>query len=376
MSIPCKIAWISCVGEKGGAESLMLECIRELDRAEFEPHVIQLRPGPLTALIHEAGGIPHVLPQHRMRELHKVTGALRQIRQKIRSEGIRLIHSNGFRAHVYGGLAARWAGVPEVWTTHTVEDRSWSSRAILRVPTVKVLANCPRTETFFREAGLPTTLIWPGVNVAALNARAARAPRARLAAQFGIPPERPWLVMSARLQRYKGQLDFLTALARVPASARTQAIIIGGSLFGAESDYERELKAHASTLGIRDRVTFTGFVSDDDLAGFLATAHLVVHPARHEDFGLSVAEAQALGVPVLAYAEVGPAAILRHGETGWLAPVGDLERLAELLAEILARTGPLKAIGEAGRIRVQQEFGAAEHARRTMIEYRAALTPP
>lgn len=351
----------------------MLECIRALDRDEFEPHVIQLRPGPLAELIREAGGVPHVLRQHRMREIHKVARTVGQIRRLARQEGFRLLHSNGFRAHVYGGLAARWTGLPEVWTTHTIETSSWSTRAILRIPTRKVLANCPRTEAFFRDAGLPTALIWPGVNIADLTARAARAPRPKLAAQFGLPHDAPWLVMSARLQRYKGQLDFLEALARVKSSAATRAIIIGGSLFGAESDYERELKARATALGIRDRVTFTGFVSDDDLAGFLAAAHLVVHPARHEDFGLSVAEAQALGVPVLAYAEVGPAAILRHGETGWLAPVGDEARLTELLEQILADPAPLKNMGRAGRDRVVREFGADQHARRTMDEYRMAL---
>jgi len=373
VSVPSKIAWISCVGEKGGAESLMLECIRELDRREFAPHVIQLRPGPLESLIREAGATAHVLPQHRMREVHKVAGTIGRIRQLARQEGFRLLHSNGFRAHVYGGLAARWAGLPEVWTTHTIETPGWSTRAILSIPTSRVLANCPRTEAFFQQAGLSTALIWPGVNVADLMARAARAPRDRLASQFNIPADQPWLVMSARLQRYKGQLDFLEALARVDASRTTRAIIIGGSLFGAETDYERELKSRAVALGIRDRVTFTGFVSDDDLAGFLAAAHLVVHPARHEDFGLSVAEAQALGVPVLAYDEVGPAAILRHGETGWLAPVGDVSRLADLLGQILMDPAPLKAIGRAGKARVIQEFGAPEHARRTMDEYRRAL---
>jgi len=180
-------------------------------------------------------------------------------------------------------------------------------------------------------------------------------------------------VMSGRLQRYKGQLDFLEALYRVEASQAAHAIIIGGSLFGAESDYERELRSRAIELGLQDRVTFTGFASDDDLAGLLAAAALVVHPARHEDFGLSVAEAQALGVPVLAYAEVGPAAILRHGITGWLAPVGDVGRLAELLEQILAAPAQLQSIGRAGRIRVLSEFGAEQHARRTMAEYRAAL---
>lgn len=353
----------------------MLDCIQGMDRREFEPHVIQLRPGPLEALIREAGGIPHVFPQHRVRELHRVAATIWRIRGLIRKENFQILHSNGFRAHVYGGPAAQLASVPEVWTTFTVEQLNWSNRAILKIPTRKVIAICPRTEDFFRSARLPTTMIWPGVSLSRLEARAARAPRETLASKYQIPIHRPWLVMGARLQRYKGQLDFLEALAAVPASAETHAIIIGGSLFGAETDYERELKARADSLGIRHRVTFTGFIPDDDLAGFLAAAHLVLHPARHEDFGLTVAEAQAFGIPVLAYAEVGPAAILRHGETGWLAPVGDLPRLSELLGQILADPAPLKAIGEAGKARVLREFSAEENARRTMDVYRSVLFP-
>ena len=361
------------MGEKGGAESLMLECIRALDRRAFEAHVIQLRPGPLEALIREAGGVPHVLAQHRIREVHKVAGAVRAIRNLARREDFQLLHSNGFRAHLYGGPAAWWAGIPEVWTTFTFEAPTWGNRAILKIPTRRVLAICPRTEDFFRQAGQPTTMIWPGVNVAALEARADRAPRAVLAEKYRLPTDRPWLVSGARLQRYKGQLDFLEALAKSPRAAGTHGIIIGGSLFGAESEYALELKARAQTLGLTERVTFTGFVSDDELAGFLAAAHLVVHPASHEDFGLTVAEAQVLRVPVLAYDEVGPAAILRHGETGWLAPVGDIGRLTELLEDILAHPERMPAVGAAGRRRVAAEFGAEEHARRTMEEYRRAL---
>jgi len=372
---PIKVGWISCVGEKGGAESLMLECIRALDRTAFEAHVIQLRPGPLAALTREAGGVPHVLGQHRVRELHKVWAAVGAICRIARQEGLQLFHSNGFRAHLYGGLAAWRTKIPEVWTTFTFEAPTLGNQAILKIPTRKVLAICPRTADFFQAAGLTTTMIWPGVNVADLEARAARAPRQLLADKYRIPAGRPWLVSGARLQRYKGQLDFLEALAASPRAAGTHGVIIGGSLFGAESDYARELKARAHTLGIADRVTFTGFVSDDELAGFLAAALVVVHPAYHEDFGLTVAEAQVLGIPVLTYAEVGPAAIIRRSETGWLAPIGDVGRLTMLLDDILAHPERLPSVGARGRRRVMAEFGAEEHARLTMEEYRRVLPP-
>lgn len=361
------------MGEKGGAETLMIECLRELDRARFTPHVIQLRPGPLEGFLQELGVEVHVLAMHRMREVHRVAGAVWQIRRLVRTHGLRFLHSNGFRAHFYGGSAAKLAGIPEVWTTHTIEQPSWHTRAILALPTAHVLTNCPRTDDYFRAQGLPTTMIWPGVNPDRLEALAATATRATLAARYGIPADRRWLSVGARLQRFKGQAHFLQALAEVPMEMNAHGLVIGGSLFGQETEYQQELRALATTLGIADRVTFTGFVPDADLAGFLAASSLLVHPALEEDFGLTVAEAQSLGVPVAAFASVGPAAIVASGETGWLVPIGDTRALALAMKDALASPERLYQFGQAGRQRSRSLFGSDLHARRTEAVYQRAL---
>lgn len=373
-SNPIPFAWISCVGEKGGAETLMIECLRELDRSRFKPHVIQLRPGPLEGFLRELDVEVHVLATHRMREVHKIAGTLWQIRGLVRQHGLRLLHSNGFRAHVYGGIPAKLAGIPEVWTTHTVEHPSWHTRAILAIPTAHVLSNCPRTDDYFRAQGLPSTMIWPGVNPGRLEQLAAAAPRDSLAERYKIPTDRRWISVGARLQRFKGQLHFLKALAEVAQSQNAHGIVIGGSLFGQETEYQQELRSLAKELGITDRVTFTGFVPDADLAGFLAASTLVAHPALEEDFGLTVAEAQALGTPVVAFAAVGPAAIIAPGETGWLVPVGDTPALAAALRDALALPERLVQFGAAGRRRAISLFGAATHARRTEEIYAQALS--
>lgn len=377
MSSPVPIAWISCVGEKGGAETLMIECLRVLDRSRFRPEVIQLRPGPLEDLLRGLDVAVHVLTEHRMREVHRVAGTILAIRSIARSRGIRLLHSNGFRAHAYGGLGAMLAGIPEVWTTHTVEQPGWSTRAILSIPTRHVLANCPRTRDYFVAQGKPTSLVWPGVNREVLEAAAARVDRAALAARYGIDPSRRWVAVGARLQRFKGQDQFIRAFAQVlRGTPDLHGIVVGGSLFGQESDYQRELKSLAQGLGIADRVAFTGFVPDDDVAGLLAASTLVVHPAMEEDFGLTVAEAQMLGVPVVAYATVGPSVILVPGETGWLVKVGDESALASTMSEALASPARLLAYGAAGRVRVDREFGAVSQARRTEDIYAGALGLP
>lgn len=368
-----RVVWISCVGEKGGSEVTMLNTFRVIDRKAFRPGVILLRPGPLEKELKEIDVDTWVLRQHRMREVHRIAQAIWQIRSLIRREGIDLIHSNGFRAHAYGGPAAWFTGKPEVWTNHTVEQDTWSTSLICAIPTSRIIANCTRTENYFKARGLPTQTVWPGVNVARLEQGT---DRATLASRYQIPSGRRWVSMGARLQRFKGHIYFLRALAALPKDSDAHGIVIGGALFGLEQDYVAELKRNAAELGIADRVTFTGFIPDADVAGLLGASTLVVHPALDEDFGLTVAESQALGVPVLAFAAVGPAAILEDEKTGWLVPIGDQEALTRHLRDALASPERLRAYGAAGRERVRTRFTIQVHTRETEEVYRAVLGDP
>jgi len=371
MSRSAKILWVSCVGEKGGAEVYMNNLLRRLDRTRYEPHVALLRPGPLAQELKEMAVRVHEFPAHRMRELGAVAGTIRQLTQLIRQEEIALIHSNGFRAHVYGGLAASRAKVPECWLVHTAEVRHWSTWVIQRIPTTHVQGNCHRTVDYFVERGFPTTLMWPSVDVEELRQQASRA---QLVKKFSVPATARWLVMAARLQRYKGHAHFLQALASLPQE--THGVILGGSLFGMEPTYRTELEQIADQLRIRERVHFTGFVSDAELHGFLAQAELVVHPALDEDFGLSVAEAQALGKPVIAFAAHGPQAIIEDGVTGKLVPVGDQAGLERALQRALSSPGRLQEWGEAARLRAQEHFSTKAAVAQLQAIYAACLRPP
>jgi glycosyltransferase involved in cell wall biosynthesis len=370
MSSPRRVVWISCVGEKGGSEVTMLNTFRVLDRSRFRPGVVLLRPGPLEAELREIGVDTWVLRQHRMRNVPAVVGAIWRIRQIIKREAIDLIHSNGFRAHAYGGPSAWLAGVPEVWTNHTVEKNTFSTTLICAVPTRQIIANCTRTENYFRNRGLPAQTVWPGVNVQRLEQGT---PREALARKFNLPANKRWVGMGARLQRFKGHIHFLRALAALPSDTDAHGIIIGGALFGLEQDYVAELKRNAAELGIGERVTFTGFVPDADVAGLLAASALVVHPALDEDFGLTVAESQALGVPVLSFATVGPSAIIEGGKTGWLVPIGDQNALTQGLAQALSSAEKLEAFGAAGRQRVRTRFTIEVHTRETEEVYERVL---
>lgn len=346
----------------------MNNLLRRLDRSRFEPHVALLRPGPLADELKAMDVHVHEFGAHRMREVWKIVQTIDDLIRLIRSEQIDLVHSNGFRAHVYGGIAAWRAGVPECWLAHTAEVRHWSTWAIQQIPTTCVQGNCHRTVDFFVERGFPTTLLWPSIDVEQLQQQT---PRATLAEKFSLPPNTRWLVMAARLQRYKGHAFFLQALATLPEDVH--GVILGGSLFGMEPEYRRELEKVASDLEITSRVHFTGFVTDEELHGFLAQAEIVVHPALDEDFGLSVAEAQALGKPVVAFAAHGPSAIIEDEVTGRLVPIGDQRGLNYALQDALVSPMRLRHWGEAARERAQERFSSTSAVAQLQSIYAACL---
>ncbi len=370
---PAKVAWISCVGEKGGAEVTMLETFRELDRREFLPYAILLRPGPLESELAALSVQTFVLKAHRMRNVFGVRAAVRDICGLVRGHGLQLLHCNAFRAHAYGSLARKFTGIPSLVTVHSPEEPGWFTRLLLSMPTDAVIANCTATAESFVPYGWQSEVVWPGVNEAHLRKHSGRT---ALAAKYSIPEQRPWVTMCARIQRHKGQQHFLKAIAAATRRFDVQGVLVGAPLFGLDEDYLVELKSLAQSLGIADRVTFTGFVSNEDAAGFQAATSVLLHTALREDFGLSLAEANVLGVPAVAFAAVGPAVIIKPGETGWLAPVGDQGALDAALIDALSSPERLTRFGQAARERIRANFSIEQHVRQTEGIYRRLLNGP
>ncbi|HWU23982.1 MAG TPA: glycosyltransferase [Nocardioides sp.] len=108
---------------------------------------------------------------------------------------------------------------------------------------------------------------------------------------------------------------------------------------------KERLERLAGELGIADRVTFHGYVSDEVKGALLARASLHVCASDAEGWGQSVIEAAGWGVPTIARNVPGLRDSIRLGETGWLVPDGPLDvvrgRLAEQLAEALEATDSL-----------------------------------
>jgi phosphatidylinositol alpha-1,6-mannosyltransferase len=142
-------------------------------------------------------------------------------------------------------------------------------------------------------------------------------------------------------------------LARYP---QTLALIVGQ---GAE---EANLRSLAAQLGLADKVIFAGFVPDEELAAYYAAADVYAHTGRAESFGLSVLEASAAGLPVVAVNEGGPREIVVEAETGFLVEATPAA-LAEKIIRLLADPQLARRMGQAGQTRVQTRYTWEQGAR-------------
>ena len=99
------------------------------------------------------------------------------------------------------------------------------------------------------------------------------------------------------------------------------------------------LEALAQELGLAGRTRFTGFVDDEKRDSLLARARVCVCPSEKEGWGLTVMEANAVGTPVVASDADGLRDSVRHGETGYLVPEGDIDGFAGRIGELLDSDG-------------------------------------
>jgi glycosyltransferase involved in cell wall biosynthesis len=132
-----------------------------------------------------------------------------------------------------------------------------------------------------------------------------------------------------------------------------------------------EAPALCHELGLDDHVTWTGYVSDDELIRLYQTADVLAHPSRYEGFGLQVAEAMACGTPVVCSGAGSLAEVA--GDATILADPDDTDGFTDGLKQILTDPTLADAYRRKG-IRQAANFTWERTARETLAIYNQTLT--
>lgn len=206
----------------------------------------------------------------------------------------------------------------------------------------------------------------------------ARPDREGVSRELNLSPHSRLLLFVGRLMRRKGLDTCIEAVKPLLAEDGASLVVVGLSnakadhQFGEKLGFVERLKEWLASDALDQHVRWLGW--REDVPRLMASANVLIHPARHEGFGLVLAEALATGLPVVA-SSVGGIPEVVVGTDSMLVPPGDAAALRGAVQRVLARTSEeAEAARQKGRVRA--EFFRTERRTDDLLEYFNELCRP
>lgn len=177
--------------------------------------------------------------------------------------------------------------------------------------------------------------------------------------KYDIDEDDQIIMVIARLDPMKGQDIAVKGLAQVARHyPKVKLLLVGNGSFSSSKKgglglpkslrWKREIENLASSLGLDNRITFTGFIPDKDLGAALTRADILVLPSVLEGFGLTVLEGWEYKKPVIISSEAGVAELAEDGVNSYVFNPSKPEELSKKIDKILSTPEHAKELGEKG----------------------------
>ena len=343
---PLRVMFVITSMPVGGAETLLVELIRRLDRERFAPELCCLKQfGPLGEIL--AREIPAFAGLLSHKFDFRVLWRLRRLMRQRRIDAVVTVGAGD--KMFWGRLAARLAGVPVICsalhTTGPPDHVELPNRLLQPLTDAFIAVARPQGQYLTQQEGCPADKVRVIPNGVDLQKFYPRWPSRELHQEFRPGPETPVAGIVAALRPEKNHQLFLRAAALVHRELpRARFLIVGD---GPQRD---ELEALAAELSISDVVHFLG--TRCDVPQILSLIDVVVLTSRTEANPISILEAMAAEKPVVATRVGSVAETVADGKTGHLVTPGNAVEIAERVIELFKDRGRAAAMGRAGRERV------------------------
>jgi glycosyltransferase involved in cell wall biosynthesis len=335
------VAHVTLGLDVGGQERLLVEFARHTDRGRFALHFVSLTTRGRLAGDIEACGWPVTTLEE--------PGGLRpgmvlRLARLFRGQRFDVVHTHDDKPLLYGSAAVSLARVPRL--LHTRHHGKIREVRVRQAAAIKLAARLTDDFVCVSEDSARATVaqgvpvrrvrtIWNGIDTTrfAYTGPCAAGPA----------------VTVARLSPEKDVGNLLRATARLLPECPDFHLEIAG-----DGSCMAGLRRLADELGLGERVTFLGEVRD--IPTLLARASLFVLPSLAEGISLTLLEAMARGLPVVATRVGGNPEVVADGQTGILVPARNPPALAAALAKIWRDPEAGQRLGAAGRSRVEKHF--------------------
>ena len=203
-----------------------------------------------------------------------------------------------------------------------------------------------------------TTIFYPGRRIEAK-------------VRIGAPPDVPLILMLANLAPHKGQETVIRTIALLKQRGVNALVWFAGIEREGGRTYTDHLLKLAGALEVTEQIKFLGYCEDS--ARLLRGADVFLLPSTREGLPLSILEAQASKVPVLAAPTPGACEVITHGETGFLIAHDHAEGYADYVLRLLTKPALYHRVTENAYERVRSEYDWKTYCERTWQIYRELL---
>lgn len=312
--------------------------------------------------------------------------ALLHLISLFRRERFDIVHTHTLKASFLGQIAAFLAGVPiRIYTNHGLDFENPSFSALKRrlfILVDKLIACFVHVAFFVNKEDMKIVeregiyskqkmrYFGGPVNIEKFNP--ARFPEEfiqKKKKELGIPLDKMVVGIVGRLVRDKGYFELFQAFKKILAYFPDAVLLIIGQL---EPEKEDRFDIDVlSSFGIEKNTIYLG--ERTDIEEIYPLMDVFALPTYREGLGVSILEASAMKLPIVATDIRGCRGSVNNGETGILVPPKNSEKVAEAILRLLKNPQIAKAMGEAGRKKVEQEFDEKVVFERVRVEYERLL---
>ncbi len=352
MPIPSRILFLHDITDLSGGEILLRDIILGLPADQFKAIVVLPHEGILPQTLRDKGvdvRLVDFLWHGPIDKLTKLITTVFTLRHMIQREHVALIHANDFRPALLAGLAAMGTKARVVWMVHGTwyTPNRFPTKLLLRHLVARFICVSDAVHRLFQNfPPAQSILTHPGVDT-----------------DYFQPTPQPEqkgtairLLCIGRFNPSKGFHLLLAAMETLLQQQLDVKLTLIGSRFDNETAaYEQQIRAQiAASKQLQRHVTLAP--PTPDIKAVYQTHDILVSAATHEPFGLTLIEAMACGLPVVAARSGGPEEIVVQDQSGLLVEPNNPNALAVALLQLVLNPEQRLRFGLAGRARVIDHF--------------------
>lgn len=302
-------------------------------------------------------------------------GAARRLKAYCKEQAVDVIHAHQYTPFFYSSLSRMLGNrLPVLFTEHgrTFPDYRRRKRVFAnqflfsKIDSVIAVGNQVK-HALIENEGIPEKkieVIYNGIDVRRF--RPNHEIRNQTRRDLGVAADETVVIHVARLDPLKDHMSAVRALGVLKDTPGIKLLIVG------EGHENENIEAEIRRLGLQERVSMLGL--RNDIPNLLNAADVCLLTSRSEGIPLTLAEAMATELPVVATEVGGVPEIVKDGETGFLCDAGDAKSLASCISKFCLSPEQRAAFGQAGRKRIIEHFNADAMHKQYQTKYRQMAT--